>query len=282
MFGRTALVLPGGGSLCIQQAGGLVGLHQAGFTPHLLYGASGGGLNGALYYADRWDAMDELWSTIQTPNVYRSDPSTWWRAGGSSASLYDPAPLLRTIRRYVGAAVVPRLDLKFQISATDILCEQADTREFAQLADPALFLLASASVPVFFPPVEYEGRLLVDGGVLNNYQVAQAIRDGAETIVILSPSIWSPRDRRSIRNAASMLSATISAAMHGYLERELLFTQILNNVEGYRDVRIIKIDLPDMTRRDLLDFNLGPLAHRRWVMDECRKIARRTIERAAG
>mmetsp|Transcript_1533 Transcript_1533/g.2233 ORF Transcript_1533/g.2233 Transcript_1533/m.2233 type:complete len:117 (-) Transcript_1533:356-706(-) len=38
-----------------------------------------------------------------------------------------------------------------------------------------LAVLASASVPVLFPPVEFDGKLLMDGGTVYNTNVDQAV-----------------------------------------------------------------------------------------------------------
>jgi len=52
---------------------------------------------------------------------------------------------------------------------------------------PALeSVLASAALPAVFPPVAVEGRLLIDGGVVNNAPVTTAIDAGATEVWVLS------------------------------------------------------------------------------------------------
>jgi NTE family protein len=46
-------------------------------------------------------------------------------------------------------------------------------------------LLASAAIPGIFPPVEVEGRLLVDGGVAANVPILEADALGASRIYVL-------------------------------------------------------------------------------------------------
>jgi NTE family protein len=47
-------------------------------------------------------------------------------------------------------------------------------------------VMASAAIPGVFPPVEWEDRLLIDGGVLNNTPIAHALELGADEVFVLS------------------------------------------------------------------------------------------------
>jgi NTE family protein len=51
--------------------------------------------------------------------------------------------------------------------------------------DTASAVLASAAIPAVFPPVEREGRVLMDGGVANNAGISHAIALGADRVVVL-------------------------------------------------------------------------------------------------
>jgi NTE family protein len=47
-------------------------------------------------------------------------------------------------------------------------------------------LLASAAIPGVFPPVARDGRLLMDGGIVNNAPIADAVELGADRVFVLS------------------------------------------------------------------------------------------------
>ena len=51
--------------------------------------------------------------------------------------------------------------------------------------DILLALLASAAIPLVYPPIEIEGHLLMDGGVASNTPIASAVALGAKRIVVL-------------------------------------------------------------------------------------------------
>jgi NTE family protein len=44
-------------------------------------------------------------------------------------------------------------------------------------------MLASSAFPTLFSPVEIDGRLLIDGGVSNNYPVEEIRKMGADIII---------------------------------------------------------------------------------------------------
>jgi NTE family protein len=44
-------------------------------------------------------------------------------------------------------------------------------------------MMASSAFPSLFSPVEIEGRLLVDGGVTNNYPIDEVRKLGADIII---------------------------------------------------------------------------------------------------
>ena len=55
-----------------------------------------------------------------------------------------------------------------------------------RLAQAALALtLASAAIPSIFPPVLWNGELLIDGGVANNTPISHAVALGADEIYVL-------------------------------------------------------------------------------------------------
>jgi predicted acylesterase/phospholipase RssA len=43
-------------------------------------------------------------------------------------------------------------------------------------------ILASAALPGVYPPVEIDGRLLIDGGIANNTPITTAINAGATEV----------------------------------------------------------------------------------------------------
>ena len=80
---------------------------------------------------------------------------------------------------------IDKLKIPFQAVATDLELGTAVVLENGSLASA---IVASMAVPALFPPVEYEGRLLVDGGVSNNVPINVARDMGADIVIVVDIS----------------------------------------------------------------------------------------------
>ena len=111
-------------------------------------------------------------------------------------------------------------------------------------------VMASASIPLLFPPVAVENHLLWDGGLLVNTPLAPVVALGAEEIVTVlvtqTPGVASARPLRSLGDA---VERTVDALLENAynVDRKLLFTRNrLAKLEGgYRAVRLYKALRPE-------------------------------------
>jgi NTE family protein len=97
--------------------------------------------------------------------------------------LFPSSGLAAVITRFLGtAASFADLALPFGAVTTDL----ATAAPHVITAGPLLpALLASAAIPAIYPPVDYDGRLLCDGGVVANVPMRQALAMGARSLVVL-------------------------------------------------------------------------------------------------
>jgi len=77
------------------------------------------------------------------------------------------------------------LKIPFRAVATDLESGRAVVLGRGNLASA---IVASMAVPALFPPVDYEGRLLVDGGISNNVPVNVAREMGADIVIVVDIS----------------------------------------------------------------------------------------------
>jgi NTE family protein len=67
-----------------------------------------------------------------------------------------------------------------------IACDVHTGEEVRLSAGPlAEAVMASAAIPGVLPPVEWEGRLLMDGGVVDNTPISHALELGADHVYVL-------------------------------------------------------------------------------------------------
>jgi NTE family protein len=181
---RVGLVLSGGGARGAGHVGVLEVLDREKVPIDCIAGASAGSLVGAAYAAGmRGERLAKLTRQMRWRHAARL---TWPRDG-----LISFAPLERYLVRTLGDLAFADLQIPFAALATDMATgEQVVLRE-GRLA-PAV--RASCSVPGVATPLELDGRLLADGGVVNNLPIS-VVRDmGAD--VVLAVSLFKPRGQR--------------------------------------------------------------------------------------
>lgn len=99
--------------------------------------------------------------------------------GAAASSVLDFLLQSKTLS-VAGIHDFDRLPIPFRALASDLVTGEEVVLASGELS---LALRASMSIPGIFPPVETEGRLLVDGGVLNNLPVEAARAMGADVVV---------------------------------------------------------------------------------------------------
>ncbi|MFU4581401.1 patatin-like phospholipase family protein [Pseudomonas aeruginosa] len=187
MRDKTALVLAGGGSLGAVQVGMLQALADEPVSFDLVVGASVGAINGA-FFASRPNAegaaeLAEIWCDLGRHDIFPfsvlgATKALLRRSGhllsndGLSRLIQDGLPL-----KYLEESVLP-----LHVVTTDLLSGAEVLLSRGSILDA---LLASAAIPLVYPPVAIDGRLLIDGGVASNTPIASAVALGATRIVVL-------------------------------------------------------------------------------------------------
>lgn len=183
----TALVLSGGGSLGAVQVGMLQALADADVVADLVVGSSVGALN-AAYVAehpgpDGVAGLAAIWSQLRRSAVFPTHPARLLGAfAGHGSALADPRRLRSLLQEHLGYDQLEDARCPATVVATDVLTG----REVVLSTGPAVdAVMASAALPGVFPPVEVDGRLLMDGGVVNNTPISAARSLGADVIYVL-------------------------------------------------------------------------------------------------
>jgi NTE family protein len=183
----TAFVLSGGGNLGSIQVGMLRALYRAGIRPDFIVGTSVGSLNGAWIAAHGNDAnLEELvdvWVRMKRTNIFPADFVGGFRGFiGQRDHLVSSSGLQRVVRREIGDITFSELLVPLHVVATDITTGEDVLLNAGKISEA---VCASAAIPGIFPIVTIKGRKLVDGGVVNNCPISQAIALGARTIWVL-------------------------------------------------------------------------------------------------
>ncbi|GGW98336.1 patatin [Streptomyces malachitofuscus] len=213
----VAVVVGGGGVLGAAHVGVGYALEQRGFTPDLIVGTSVGALNGAIAAAHPGRAapwLEHVWTRLRRREVF---PFGFLP---SRASVFADRGLRRLIARAAMPSRIEHLEIPFTAVATDL-----DTGAQALLdhGDLESALLASAAIPGVLPPVERDGRTLVDGGVTAYVPVRAALQAGAASAVVLStgPEARPLHPAVTPRRAGAVASRAGLVVLHRQIESDL-------------------------------------------------------------
>jgi NTE family protein len=230
---KIGLVLAGGGARGGAHIGVLKVLEELQVPVDYVAGTSFGAIVGSFYAAgysagELEAALGEMdWNTLLSDRAPRSGRSYQrklddqetaldfeFSVGPDGLSL--PPGLVRgnqlrlMLRKYLSRVSHVRdfddLPIPFRAVATDL-----ESGEEAVLGDGdiASAVLASMSVPGLFPPLNREGRLLVDGGLVNNMPVSVVRAMGADIVILVD--IGTPlAERDEITSVPKVFSQLLS------------------------------------------------------------------------
>jgi NTE family protein len=168
---KIGIALSGGATLGAAHLGVMQVLEREGIKPDFVAGTSAGALVGAIYCAGiPLDEMQEIFINMKWPTIIKLAITT-------PLSLFDMLPMDSVINKIIGECDFKDLKIPFAAIGCDLMTGERVVLDKGPVA-PAI--RASASVPGIFTPVEIDGRMLVDGGVVDNLPVEQLRAMGAK------------------------------------------------------------------------------------------------------
>jgi NTE family protein len=171
---HLALALGGGGALGAAHCGVLEVLHERGIVPSIVVGTSAGSIAGGAF-ANGQDPY-ELSDLIRRANW--GDFGTFSMTPG--LGLLDTDGLRETVERIGHDSQIEDLPIRFAAVATDVKTDEAVLIDSGSLVDA---MSASMAVPGLFRPKQIGGRILVDGGVVQNLPLEAAFSMGATHVI---------------------------------------------------------------------------------------------------
>ena len=175
---RTALALGSGGARGYAHIGVINALQDRGCQIVSVAGSSMGALVGGVFAAGQLDSFTEWVLGLSRRGVLRQvDPSH------TTAGVIRAERVLASMAEFVGDRRIEDLPVRFTAVAVDLLAGRE-----VWLAEGPLdrAIRASIGMPAVFTPVVINGRLYVDGGVLNPVPVAATAAANAELVVAVS------------------------------------------------------------------------------------------------
>ncbi|GLB48454.1 patatin-like phospholipase family protein [Neptunitalea lumnitzerae] len=156
---NIGLVLSGGGVRALAHAGFIKALLEHQIKPTHLSGTSGGALIATLYATGYHP--DEMLAFFKETPLFSFSLVALKKPGLIDSEKYD-----RLFRKFFHTDTFEALKIPTTIAVTNITSGKLEYFNKGELIKP---LVASAALPPYFSPVEMNGELYADGGMLNNF-----------------------------------------------------------------------------------------------------------------
>lgn len=239
----------------------------------ILCGTSVGAVNACYLAAHLADPvlgmrrLVHLWSELQITRVlgfgarqFAGIPRLLMGGGDAGTGLFDVRPMADLVQREISWRAVARTLRKRQLRALTVSTTEVSTGRtvvFMQTAPEVaipptapprtLFkadhigphhALASAAIPLLFPPVRIDDELYLDGGLRQNTPIAPALRLGATHIFAIGSSREVQGTQRTEQGqldvrapgAAFLLGKVLNAFLLDHVDVDLELLRRLNNV----------------------------------------------------
>jgi NTE family protein len=246
---RIGLALAGGSALGLAHVGVLEWLEEHRIPIDFIAGTSMGGLVAGCYAAGMSPAeMRALVGGVDWPTAlgqeppytaldfrrqqdYRAVPSRLeiglrrgiqFRSGVSPAALVDLL-LSRVALPYTELRSFDELPIPFRCVAVDMATGTPLTLQDGSLATA---LRATMSIPAFFTPVKRDGKLLTDGGTLNNLPT-EAVKAMGANLIIAVDLHSTLEDVEQLRSLIDILGQTMAIAIKENERRSLALADVV-------------------------------------------------------
>lgn len=177
---RIGLALGSGSARGWSHIGVIKALCKMGIEPDIVCGCSIGALVGASYSAGNLEKLEDWLLRLTKLEVARFFELNW-----SMNGFVDAEHLQDFLEKYVCEEKlnIENLDKTFAAVSTDL----EKGREIWFSSGPVLQAVwASMSIPGLFPPIQNEGRWLIDGGLVNPVPVSLCRALGADVVIAVN------------------------------------------------------------------------------------------------
>lgn len=260
---KIGLVLSGGGAKGLAHIGVLKVIDSLGIQVDYIAGTSMGAVVGGLYASGyTGNQLDSIFSKIDvdallqdyTPRESKSFyekrndeiyaltlPFNNFKLGlpsGLSKGLYNFNLMSRLTQHVSDVRDFDKLPIPFLCIATDVETGEQIVLDEGILAQA---IIASGALPTLYNPVEINGRLLIDGGVVNNYPIEELKNRDVDFIIGIDVQDGL-KNREQLKDVTAVLSQINNFSMIEKMEgkRSLTNIYIQPDIKGYSVVSFDK------------------------------------------
>jgi NTE family protein len=202
---RLGIALGGGAARGWAHIGVLRGLAARGLRPDCIAGASIGSLVGAAAAANQLEKLEDWVRALTRTDVLKLLDARF--RGG----VLQGNRVMSAIETLLSDCSIEDLGVAFGAVATDM---HTGREIWLRTGSMLAAVRASCAMPGLFPPIHYEDRWLIDGGVVNPVPVSLCYAMGAD--IVIAVNLNTPHLRR-LAKRESRIKAEQTAEERSYL-----------------------------------------------------------------
>lgn len=205
---KVGLALSGGGALGYAHIGFLQAMKEYKFDVDVVSGTSMGSIIGVLYSAG-YTPM-EILELVDKENMNKflnvvKLNSRFYKG------FFNHEKLSNVLSKTIPHNDFSKLNKKFYCCVTDF--NQATYKFVGEGTLLKEYVMASASIPIVYEPMEVEGEQYIDGGVMQNLPVEPLINEKCD--LIIGVDVISLPKRKEIKGLGKIMSRTIALYIMG-------------------------------------------------------------------
>ncbi|MFH0841720.1 MAG: patatin-like phospholipase family protein [Bacteroidota bacterium] len=172
---NVTLVLSGGGARGFAHIGAIEEIERRGYSITSIAGTSMGALVGGVYAIGKMDEFKKWAYNLDKKEILKLLDFSFSKQG-----LIKGDRVLNVMKEFIPDTNIEDLKIKYTATAFDLANNKEVVFNKGSLYDA---IRASISIPTVFTPVISGNSLLVDGGVVNNIPMGNAIRSENDTLI---------------------------------------------------------------------------------------------------
>lgn len=199
---RIGLCLSGGGAKGIAHIGVLKALREVGIYPDVVSGTSAGSVVGALYAAGK--SPEEMMDFVKDSSLFKI-----FRVVLPGDGFTKLTYLREKLAHAIPQDSFESLKRPLHVAITNLNTGDIEIRSEGRLYD---VVMASSSIPLVFSPVEINGQLYVDGGLLSNFPVEPLLKC-SDVIIGVNLMPQEPVEDKAVQNIIGVATRCFSLSV---------------------------------------------------------------------
>jgi NTE family protein len=229
---KTGLVLSGGGTRGFAHLGVIAALYEKGIKPDVIAGTSAGSIVGAFIASGK--TPEEILAIFKKGWFF-----SYTKLQLPVDGLMKLDGLKEVIQKNIGTKNIEDLKIPFFITVSNL---NLGTVEYRNKGNLSKAILASSSIPVIFSPVELDGNLYVDGGLMDNIPV-EPIKNDCEKIIVSNISPLNPKE--NLKNLIQITSRTFYMTVNANMKAVQQHADLFIEPEGIDNYDILSLSHAD-------------------------------------